>query len=203
MHEPLLSQAAAAAPTVCLGLLLEPYSIGHEVLLFRNESPFISGEREPELKDIITAVVICAHTWTQTQTMHRDWLLAFKVWLWRRRLRQIDLPFEISRFRHYMATGSLEFPESEIPNTDRGPAPRMPGAPFLLRLQHWLMVTLHLKEPAAWDYPLGLAIMRWQAHWEERGGFAIYNYPELVHDGQVKRAQEEAAAKAKAKEAAV
>lgn len=39
MHEPLLSRAAAPTKTVVLGLLMRPYSLGHELFLLREDNP--------------------------------------------------------------------------------------------------------------------------------------------------------------------
>jgi hypothetical protein len=37
------------------------------------------------------------------------------------------------------------------------------------------MVTLRMSETQAWDYPVGLAKMRWAAYWEEQAGLEVYN----------------------------
>jgi hypothetical protein len=185
MHEGLLAQAALPAPTVCLGLLLRPYSLGHELLLFRNESPFVTRARPSQLEDLIAAAMICFQTWEENQRMYQDRLLRFKTWLWRRRISKMAWQLDLAAFNAYRADGCLEFPLSEIGRPDRGPSPRTPGAPFILRLQQWLMRTLNLTEPAAWDYPLGLATMRWECHWEQEGGLDIYNWSESEHDRAV------------------
>lgn len=174
MHEPLLARAALPAPVVCAGMLLREYSIGHELLLICNGSTFWTANA-PGLSDLVAAVLVCSQSWLENQRMHCDPLLRFKMWLWRRRIRGLNLPAEIEKFTTYRAEGSLELPVQEILRSGRSEPPRMPGAPFLLRLQQWLMLTFRLSDSAAWDYPLGLAVMRWETFWEQERGLDVYN----------------------------
>ena len=43
------------------------------------------------------------------------------------------------------------------------------------------MTQLRITETAAWDYPLGLAQMRWQAHWEQEGSIEVWNEADIRH----------------------
>ncbi len=185
MHEAALSRAALPAPTVCLGMLLRPYSLGHELWLLREESPIAASTLSPATSSILAAlpaaVLICCQTWDQLSRMRHDRILGLKLWIWNRRMRKLDFARELKTFCDYRAEGLLEFPPSEIERPDRTPG-RLPGAPFILSLQQWLQVTFRLSEAAAWDYPVGLAKMRWAAHWEREGGFDIYNRHEAEHD---------------------
>ncbi len=48
------------------------------------------------------------------------------------------------------------------------------------------MSHLRLTESQAWDYPLGLAKMRWACHWEQESGLDIYNAHDAVFDAFVR-----------------
>jgi hypothetical protein len=102
---------------------------------------------------------------------------------------------ELEKFLAYRNEGLLEFRLSEIPKADSGGPARMSGTPFILRLQQWLMDQFRLSEAEAWDYPVGLAKMRWAAHWESQGGMEVYNAHEAEFDQFV--AEQRAAKKEK------
>lgn len=196
-------------PVVCLGMLLRPYSIGHHLLLIRDGLL----ESEPDLPHLAQAVLICCQTWRENERMGFDALLDLKLWIWRRRIRSnvrrstsnaqrsmgaAPLPLgvgswklkvgsylesQLAIFRAYIESGNAEFRISDAPRAEALSSPRLPGSPFILRLQQWLMTELGLSEEAAWDYPIALAKMRWCAHWEQEGGLDVYN----EHDAEFDR----------------
>lgn len=159
-------------------MLLHPYSLGHELWLIRESNSVLRGT----LEGLPAAVLICCQTWEQLHSMRGDHLLSLKLWLWKRRTRKLDPSAELKKFLAYRDEGLLEFQISQMTRPDRGPSPRLPGAPFVLRLQQWLMTHLRKTEAKAWDYPAGLAKMRWAAHWEQEGGLDIYNANEEQED---------------------
>lgn len=185
MHEPLLALAALPAPTVVLGMLLRPYSLGHELFLIREGSPFAPGAtQKPELGDLYRAVLICCQTWQETREMPFEPLATLKLWLWKKRMGSgVDFDAERAAFLSYQAQGSLEFPLSDVARPGRGSAPRIAGSPFLLRLHGFVMENLRKSEAEAWDYPLGLAKMRWACFWEQQDGLDVYN----AHDAEFDR----------------
>jgi len=189
MHEPALSRAALPAPVVCLGMLLRPYSLGHELWLIRESNAALRGS----IDGLPAAVLICSQTWGELRRMRSDHFLGPKlsIWKWRARLQlwnnwrlHFDMPRELATFLAYRAEGLLELPISQVSRSDRA-MPRLPGCPFILRLQQWLMTHFHLSEDEAWDYKVGLAKMRWAAHWEQEGGLDIYNAHEAESDAQI------------------
>jgi len=173
MHERLLSEAAWPSPKVVMGMLLRPYSLGHELRLTALNNPLAdvdSGTAE----NIAEAVLICSQSWREAEKMPFDSLLGLKLWLWRWRAHKLDFRAEIKKFVEYRKAGTVEFPISDVPEASRSPS-RIPGCPFLLRLHQWLMLHLRLSEAEAWDYPYGLAKCRWACYWEQEAGLKIYN----------------------------
>ena len=207
MHEPALARAALPAPVVCLGMLLRPYSLGHELWLIRESNAALRGS----IDGLPAAVLICSQDWDELRRMRSDHFLGLKLWIWECRMKRKEGDFlrglsrifankksalirgnsrkallekELATFLAYRAEGLLELPISQVARSDRA-MPRLPGCPFILRLQQWLMTHFHLTESAAWDYPVGLAKMRWAAHWEQEGGLDIYNAHEAESDAQI------------------
>lgn len=179
------------APAIVLGMLLRPYSIGHELCLLRYGNPLAEGN-ESTPNQLSRAVLTCCQSWRENQRMIFDPLLSFKLLLWRFRrnvspaLRKLTFQEELKTFTTYRDAGSLEFPLAEVVRPDRGPAPRPPGSPFQLRLYEFLHQRWTREDAkewrTPWDYPLGLAKMRWASHWEEEGGLEVQNHFDAERD---------------------
>jgi hypothetical protein len=171
-------------------------------LLIRGNSPFLSPTPvTPELPEFVAAVMICANTWAENVGIRRDWLIGLKMRIWRWRRRKMDYNVELSKFIDYLVDGSLQFPLSNTVKPGKQ-TPRLPGSPFLLRLHSHIMSHLRLSESDAWDYPVGLAKMRWAAHWEQEGGLEVYNDHDADFDKYVEEQDAKEAEAMKVKEAA-
>lgn len=186
MHEAALARAARPTPAVILGLPLKPYSLGHELSLIRENNPLHELDTA-SAGQLAEAVWICSCSWKELSGS--DWLIGLKLWIWRQRmrLRKFEFDKELANFIVYRQLGSIEFPIAEAVSTSGAveSQPRTPGAPFLLRLQQFLMIQFRLSENQAWDYPLGMAKLRWCAFWEEQAGLKIYNREDAAHDAFV------------------
>lgn len=190
MHEAALSMAALPAPAVVLGMVLRPFSLGHELLLNRAGSPLSlsagPGVANIQRHELAAAVLVCLKTWREVVSPRPDWLLPCKMAMWRRRTRNLLLEQEIAAFRAYRITGCLSFRSSEIqrPGTTYG---RSPGCPFILTLHEFLVTECHLTDEAAWDHPLGFAKMRWQCRMENLDRIELYNEEEAEFDAYCAR----------------
>ena len=211
MHEAALFRAAQPVPTVVLGMLLRPLSLGH--ILFLLKSGIIEEVQDGKLTSerLTEAVLIGCQSWNESAGLLRDPILGFKLWIWQRRVasaakrhnnirrHHVGMPnyfeSEALKFIAWINGGCEEFEVSDTPRADKATGGRLPGSPFILRLQQWLMTTLRLDESAAWDYPFGLAKMRWACHWEMEGGLDIRN----EHDDSFDRFVAEHEAKARNK----
>lgn len=183
MHERQFSLAARPEPVIILGLLLRPYSIGHELCLIRASNPLAESETGTPV-DLAEAVWICHQTWAENRDELFDRLFFLKRWIWRARLKRKRIHFEreLKAFADYRESGSLEFPLSGIPDPDGSGYPVRPrGAPFLACL-HLFERARGLSVDQSWDYPLGLAKCEWQAHWEMEGALRVYNAEDAAHE---------------------
>lgn len=192
MHERLLARAAWPAPVSVMGLLLKPYSLGHELLLTRTENRLALGPHlapsdppapsEATYHDLSSAVWICCQSWKENQRASFDPLIRLKLWIWRKRCRKLNFERELLGFLQYRAAGSLEFPLSDTTKPGTGRPPRIPGAPFLIRLHQFKVTRYNLDQAEAWDYPLGLAKCEWATYWEQEQGLEIYNLTDQEYD---------------------
>lgn len=183
MHEAVLARAALPAPTVVYGLLMRPFSLGHELFLLREGNPLLDAQTPKGVTAVhlAQAALICCQSWDENRGAALDWFRRPKMALWRWLVRRTNIEREIWRFIAYRDEGQLEFRLSDVAKADKA-TPRAPGTPFLLRLQQWLMLSLRLQEAEAWDYPAGLAKMRWAAYWEQEQGLDVYNQHDAEFD---------------------
>ncbi len=191
MHERLLSEAALPAPTVVLGLLMRPYSLGHELFLIREQSSVLNPD-DVLPDDLARAAFICSNTWAENKRIHTDWLTGLKLTLLKRKITPLNLEPEVEAIREYISRAMSVLPVSEIIKPGQTES-RPQGTPILLRLVQFLMLKLRLTEEQAWDYPHGLACMHWQAFWEGEGRMEIYNENEFSFDNYVRAEREKEA----------
>lgn len=182
MHEAALSQAALPAPARILGLTLRPFSLGHELWLVREQNALAlhsTADASPVklIQDLPQAVLFCCQTFAEIQAMNKDRFIGIKLRLWNHRLRRRNLAQELSAFLEYRTRGTLAFPDEPPDSTQRG---RTLGAPLLLSLYEFMAAKVG--EIAAWDYPYGLAQMRYAAHLEGEGRLKIKNRYEVEAD---------------------
>lgn len=222
MHEAALAAAALPPRPPLLRRALQPYSLGHELLLHRSDNPLVQLAPEaisnlPESEQhsaLIEAVTVCSQTWQENQrhprTFRERWQerRGWKAWL--RHLRRVDWPAEIVAFLEYRAAGMLAF-RADLPKGEHAGPVRFIGAPEVLGLYQF--VTAHIPasewnvaaaapQASAWDFPYGLARMHKQAADERAGGLEIYNWREKVHDDFVAEMEaQRLAAEAAGKEA--
>lgn len=184
MHEAAFAQAALPATTVCLGMLLRPFSIGHELFLIREGNPLAARVEKPgriTKQDLAEAVLICSQSFAENERMAREFWADAKIRLWRWRCRRADFDMALATFQEYRDSGNLSLPPSGITTPGKTPG-RIQGTPFLLRLHQFIITQLRMSEAAAWDYKLGMAKMHWCAWWEGEGCYEVYNEVDAAHD---------------------
>jgi hypothetical protein len=210
MHEAVLAQAALPTPARILGLRLRDYSLGHELFLIRENNPLAQktttdGHRLTQIGALKQAVLICSCSFEEARGMHRDPLMRVKLWLWNRAIRkwermgsrrgmasEVVWGAELERFRNYQRSRDLELPVSNMPDADGGKPGRPYGAPFLLRVQQFLVMKLGLSDAEAWNYPYALGVLQWETWCETEGSLRLANHQDAVHQAFVDRMESEA-----------
>jgi hypothetical protein len=157
--------AATQGTSRVMGLTLLPFSIGHKVLLEREQSPFLSADQKPSFRDLLKAVLICSQPF-HTKRSGFWFAVKLKLWLWR--VRRLDWFVEIQKMREHISFGSL------CPRI-KNEGGRPPGSAWPLRLFQFLTLVLKVPEAKAWDYPYGKAQFEWCAFWESEGAIKVWN----------------------------
>jgi len=185
MHDLAFADATRPTPAFILRVLLQPYSLGHELILLQRRNPFVTHTpvqfaelpASEQVSALISAVLVCCQNWQLNQKPHR-WL---QLWRWRN--RRADWPQEIAAFHHYRQLGTILLPAAD-PKTahmaagkaNDEPTGRCLGSPFLARL-----ITFMAGVPEAWlapsllDNPLGYCGCLYLAKMETEGAFQIEN----------------------------
>ncbi len=179
MHDAAFAVAALPSPARVLGLSLRPYSIGHELWLLREDSPFAKEDRVstgPDSRsDLIRAVWTCSLTWKEIRGGRADWLKPLKLAIWTARLTRMDFDQAETAFRDYLLLGS------DLAPTDRDPkdTSRPLGGPHLARLILFLIRELRKTEEEAFDYPMALANWHYATWLEKEGAVRVLNEDEV------------------------
>ncbi len=162
------AEAAFPEEVTVLRLRLRPYSCGHEILLSRIESPFLTG-KEPAITDLMMAALICSQTFAEALRLLRDpkgggW----QVSLWRRMALRCRNPFaEELAFTEYLNRGTWS--PATVRSREKGVTYRELKAPRVWRLLPFLCRNLGLTEAEALDFPLSRANAYYAAEADREG----------------------------------
>ena len=171
-------------PGYVLGLEMMPYSLGCELQLYRENSPWLTLEPdafnklsfEKQLLALNRGVNICCRKFPRFRGL---WWYMYRP----RTAEELALP--IAEFRNYLYDGRLQF-RSEICSEGEGQV-RYLGEPEILRLYRFVNATIprgevELYGKSTWDFPYSFAKMLYQGDMEEKGGIEIYNVRGMTHD---------------------
>ena len=192
MHDAAFSEAAISGPSrdsFILGMVLRPYSIGHELCLQKSRNCLVCedvgpiggmgsrGGMDPEVAALFEAVLVCSQTWREIERMERDRLIWLKMRIWGWRVRKANIQEGIKAFCRYRLAG-YSFP----PSKPVGEGGRRPGGPVLARVIQFLVMRMRMTEVEAMDYPLGLAHWHFSTWLEGEGTLNIQNAAEKEFD---------------------
>jgi hypothetical protein len=167
---------AEPRPRRVLKQSLEVFSIGHAHLLASLKNPFAPHAWDPEaqkLPQLIEAVFICSHTYSQAKAALRSPWHGLKMWIWAKAMGRFD-PFlerEILRDHILEACATPEIWQMKG---------RVLGSPTLLLLWQHLRWGRGLEEEATMEYGFGKAMWDYFAHHEKSGGIQIVNETEAA-----------------------
>jgi|GEM_PF-6174804 len=193
MHEQLIAQAVIPTPYRIMGLDMMPYSLGNELQLFRDASPFLLLNKtefdalgfEKQCLAVIRGVNVCC------RKAPSKW---FGLWAWMYRPRTPeDLALLVAEFTNYLNDGRLQY-RADLPQADDTPT-RFLGEPEIARLYRFVCAKIPREErliwgQTAWDFPYSFAKMLAQGYAEGQGGLEIYNLKKKTHDDYHTQCQE-------------
>ena len=193
MHESQFALAALPEPPRIYRVQLRPYTLGHELHLWRSANPyrtrtFEEFEKLPgNIQHIATlqAVNICSNDFAANCRRPNP------LWrLWNFIASFYNLSAATAQFWHYLDLGHSRF-KAELPEGADVGAPRLLGAPYVARLYQHVCdnvpdreIRRHSpgKHPTAWDYPMALAILLEQVRSEDRGNLSIHHWGDAIVD---------------------
>ncbi len=161
------ARAARPKPTRCLGLLLNPYSLGHALTLQAHDNSFL--RREPSYEDLIHGVFVCSQSWESYTEKERSPFLGMFLKFWGFRTRKANLLREIQIFQDYIIDGNF-FPEVNTPSKGRTMV-----CPWIARLKVELMIELGLSETEVLNRPLALSNIEYCAIGETNGTISMFS----------------------------
>lgn len=194
MHDLAFADSARPTRVVCLRLLLKPYALGHELLLWKQSNPLLISTREyfnslpikAQMMWLMRAVLVCYRDWDKNQHPDR-WI---RLWGWSN--RNTDWPAAIAEFRNYLTEGrsfvptlSSQVPEDveayEIANAgEKLEGGRALGSPMLAQLVNFAS-SLKLEAfgvSSIWDFPFSIAGNLYFAQLESAGAMHVENHRE-------------------------
>lgn len=203
MHEFSVADAFRPNPTSVLGLPLEPYSIGHELILLRRRNAFLTlSEAEFSLLDfwqqlhaIREAVWLCSDSYGARERFERpSWFMLGMRWNERKRRMWVccqkellpeDYALAVADFRNYLVEAHPRIPspgkfaiEVLYPD-DAESRGRSYGQPMVLSLYHFVIGLPAKERPkCAWDFPYAKAMWLYFSKLESGGAFRIENFEE-------------------------
>jgi len=192
MHDLAFADAARPSRVVCLRLLLQPYSVGHELLLWQARNPLLLSSQEDfdklptaqQIFALVRAVSICSRNWSENQKPER-WV---RLWGWL--IRKTDWPVAIAEFRNYLREGRSLVPCLISEKKDDREAYEMAngeelngkgralGAPFLAQTMLFCASTLGMPLESIYDAPFALCGNLYFTQLESEGRVNIENVTE-------------------------
>ena len=169
-----------------LELPLRDYSLGHELLLLRERSPFLLQTpfafselpMEQRIFALHRATWICSNTFKQNEGESFVWFKMKQLSFLRRKLTLDDYALAVAEFYNYLNAGRGTPRLSKRRLKAGEDAGRPFGAPILPQLFQFVLTLPEIKgQPvnAAWDYPFSAAIWRYFVHLEMEGSIQIEN----------------------------
>jgi hypothetical protein len=193
VHEPIFARSILSDPPVILRLRMQPYSIGHEILLWFSNSPLILlTEKQfetldtPEKQGILSiAALICSRDWSSQKKAHRF------IKLWSFFNRKLVINREVEAWRAYRDVAHEDLPAKQMPRVN-GATYHYFGAPEISRLLLFVQPIYRdcgFKTP--FDFPLALAKILYSTASESDGKIWIKNFQDYENDERLKAFERE------------
>ena len=157
-----------------LQLPLVDYSLGHELILRRLNSPFLSEEKQSDedlIPHLFSCLFICSLPWKEAMAQSQDKTLPKQFAAWQKKVARADFHKAIAELLIYIRDGSVMPPFKHVQR--KGWRSIDAGAPFHLRLLIVLMRDLGMTKDDAMNCPLGFAHWLYASHYEGQGSIQL------------------------------
>lgn len=140
-------------PVRVLGTRLQPFSLGHRLILERLSSPLVAGG-PVQIPDLILGIIVCSRSpleaWAALDSYRSLWHA--RTLGWRARLSGVDYLSTLTAFRDYMAAGSL------MPQFWQGENYKRIAVPLTVLVKVFLQKELGYTHETAMAKPWGAAL---------------------------------------------
>lgn len=178
MEEAFASAIVNPPQPIIIGARMQPYSLGHHLLLSHFRSAFVTREGFPQFEDLIAGAFVCANTWEENQKLLRA---PFRRWftlkVWGLFAGKFDVARAIVALSRYIADGERYPVEIENPTSDQ--SSRQLYAPTSARLYRFLRAS-GFTETEAMNMPLPVAKFMDAATAEEAGTLEIQSLQRIA-----------------------
>ncbi|MHC1762923.1 MAG: hypothetical protein AB9869_01270 [Verrucomicrobiia bacterium] len=175
-------------PVRILGRTLQPYCLGHALLLHRVSSPYVQSDvkdAEAGVGDLLLALYICSRPWQEaSEGIRSPWVrLRLKFWGWQVRRRDLGMAVAVAEGQ-LLAYMSQAWSGPSLWEKQTSGEQRQAKAPPLASIKVILMTSFGCSEEEALSRPIRLAL--WDCVvWAESQGTA-----ELVSDEELAAIEE-------------
>jgi hypothetical protein len=167
--------AAIPEPVTILGHPLDAFSLGHAKALRRFKNAFAVGG-VPTIGDLLTAVFICSRPYRQAISDLKNPELGAYLEDWQKQIGAFDFAQKCTEFKQYIDEAN-RWPHLHEPEEGG----RIPGAPFIQRVQLILQGRLNHSLEEALNKPWGEALHDYFAFWELEGQIKIFGQDDEDH----------------------
>ena len=154
------------------GVALQPVTIGHGLILWRIESPFIVGGKA-EARHIVAALLaLRCKTARDADRLLNSWRGRLLIRCWGKQVKRLSVVTKTlaeAQIRNHVR-GAYDGPS--LWGRDEEATKNRCSAPYLTILKVRLMDYLHLSPEAALDYPIGQAVWDLACYAEYRGSMS-------------------------------
>lgn len=167
---------ADSARTVCLGVRLQPLTVGHLFLLLEHENAYPDRSDEAGFADVVDAVTVCWQPHKRSRQLLNSPFAGAFLLLWGFFVRKRPLKKEKAIFDCYLRE------HLPVPQPDKTP-PHVGGensVPLCWRLATLLMADFGLSWEEAIDTPVARALVLWATDADRRGTHKLATERQIV-----------------------
>ena len=169
-----MSAAVIKAAPVVLGKKLQPFTLGHQMVLEALESSYAVGSEKPRSpeEDLLISVFVCSLDYKAALVAFSNrWIIRLHNWIWSKRTKKYNLLHEEGVFSAYLNESCVE-PFYDITSKEGGTESAVPWLTFL-RNKNQEITGMNKDECLSLTYRD--AIDTWLAHLDEKGSIRLWN----------------------------
>jgi len=150
-------QAAIPEPVTLLGQKLEPFSIGHWILLERFDCSYIKGG-DATIPDLMLGVLICCHKYDEFLELSHGQSIYDLSKKWTKRIGNFDFVEKSKAFTEYIDDAVSSSPKYWVEESSKSNSSKRSGAPYVQTIKTFLLSKTNLTEQEILNRPFGQSV---------------------------------------------